>query len=113
MVQEDASNALIWKWNYGPALTDWTAVARVDRDADDATSDSGESSGILDVSDWFGDGWWALDVQAHDSHVILDPTSLDPADWYTWTTPPIPPGGAQYRKHLEAGQLLLMHVPGS
>jgi hypothetical protein len=113
MVQEDASNALVWMWDYGPALTDWTAVARVDRDANDATSDTGESSGIIDASEWFGDGWWALDVQAHDSHVILDPTTADPATWYTWTTPPIPPGGAQYRKHLEAGQLLLMFVPGS
>ena len=113
MVQEDASNALVWMWDYGPALTDWTAVARVDRDANDATSDTGESSGIIDASEWFGDGWWALDVQAHDSHVVLDPTSADPNEWYTWTTPPIPPGGAQYRKHLEAGQLLLMFVPGS
>jgi hypothetical protein len=113
MLQEDASNAKIWQWNYGPALTDWTHVATVDRDNNSATSDTGESSGILDVSRWFGAGWWALDVQAHDSHVILDPTTTDPATWYTWTTPPIPPGGAQYRKHLEAGQLLLMHVPGS
>jgi hypothetical protein len=113
MVQEDASNALIWNWNYGANLTDWVAVARVDRDADDMTSDTGESSGILDVSEWFGDGWWALDVQAHDSHVVLDPMSMDPDDWYTWTTPPTPPGGQQYRKHLEDGQLLLMFVPGS
>jgi hypothetical protein len=113
MVQEDASNALIWKWNYGASLTDWVAVARVDRDASDATSDTGESSGIIDASAWFGAGWWALDVQAHDSHVILDPTTSDPATWYTWTTPPIPPGGAQYRRHLEDGQLLLMFVPGS
>jgi hypothetical protein len=110
MVQEDASNAKIWQWNYG---TTWTHVATVDRDQNPATSDTGESSGILDVSRWFGAGWWALDVQAHDSHVILDPTTTDPATWYTWTTPPIPPGGAQYRRHLEAGQLLLMHVPGS
>jgi hypothetical protein len=118
MVQEDASNALIWKWNYGPALTDWVSVARVDRDANDATSDTGEASGILDVSSWFGAGWWALDVQAHDSHVVLEPNTATPdADpdnpWPTWTTEPIPPGGARYRYHLEAGQLLLMYVPGS
>jgi hypothetical protein len=118
MVQEDASNALIWNWNYGPGLTDWVAVARVDRDASDATSDTGESSGIIDASEWFGAGWWALDVQAHDSHVILEPTTASPdADpnnpWPTWTTPPIPPGGDRYRFHLEAGQLLLMFVPES
>jgi hypothetical protein len=113
ILQEDASNARIWRWNYGPNPADWTHVATVDRDGDPATSDSGESSGVLDVSRWFGAGWWALDVQAHDSHVVLDPTSANPADWYTWSTPPIPPGGAQYRKHLEAGQLLLMYLPGS
>jgi hypothetical protein len=114
MVQEDTSNAKIWQWNYGAT---WTHVATVDRDANPATSDSGESSGILDVSRWFGPGWWALDVQAHDSHVVLDPTTPtadDPAGpWPTWTTPPIPPGGNRYRHHLEAGQLLLMNIPGS
>jgi hypothetical protein len=111
MVQEDNPNAKIWRMDLTTGL--WTHVATVDRDGDPTTNDTGESSGILDVSRWFGDGWWALDVQAHDSHVILDPTTSDPATWYTWTTPPIPPGGAQYRKHLEAGQLLLMLIPGS
>ena len=110
MVQEDASNAKIWRYDL---VSTWTWVATVDRDQNPATSDSGESSGILDVSRWFGAGWWALDVQAHDSHVILDPTTSDPTTWYTWDTPPIPPGGAQYRKHLELGQLLLMYLPGS
>ncbi len=110
MVQEDASNAKIWRFDL---TSTWTWVATVDRDQNPATNDTGESSGILDVSRWFGDGWWALDVQAHDSHVVLDPTTSDPATWYTWTTPPIPPGGAQYRRHLEDGQLLLMYIPGS
>ena len=110
MVQEDTTNAKIWRFDLAST---WTHVATVDRDQNPATLDTGESSGILDVSRWFGDGWWALDVQAHDSHVVLDPTSADPVDWHTWTTPPIPPGGAQYRKHLEDGQLLLMYIPGS
>ena len=110
MVQEDVSDAKIWLFDLDET---WTHVGTVDRDQDPATSDTGESSGIIDVSRWFGDGWWALDVQAHDSHVVLDPTTSDPATWHTWRTPPIPPGGAQYRKHLEDGQLLLMFIPGS
>jgi hypothetical protein len=70
------------------------------------------------VSRWFGAGWGALDVQAHDTHILLEPNTAspdaDPANpWPTWTTDPIPPGGNRYRYHLEAGQLLLMHVPGS
>jgi hypothetical protein len=121
MLQEDAANAKIWQWNYvvgDASATNWTHVATVDRDHNPATNDTGESSGILDVSRWFGAGWWALDVQAHDSHVVLQPNTAspdaDPANpWPTWTTPPIPPGGDRYRHHLEAGQLLLMHVPGS
>ncbi|HEY7452465.1 MAG TPA: hypothetical protein VIA02_08115 [Candidatus Limnocylindria bacterium] len=115
MLQEDASNAKIWQWDYAGT---WTHVATVDRDNNTATSDAGESSGILDVSRWFGAGWWALDVQAHDTHILLEPNTAspdaDPANpWPTWTTDPIPPGGNRYRYHLEAGQLLLMHVPGS
>ena len=65
MVQEDASNAKIWMHHLGDASTAWTHVATVDQDRNAATSDLGESSGVVDVSSWFGIGWWALDVQAH------------------------------------------------
>jgi hypothetical protein len=106
MVQEDATNAHIWRWDYGST---WTHVATVDQDGNAANSDPGESSGILDVSRWFGPGWWALDVQSHTN----DPRFVD-LTTYFWPdgqdagTDPDP-----YMKRRENGQLLLMHVPGS
>jgi hypothetical protein len=110
MVQEDTSTAKVWM--YSLAAETWTHVATVDQDQDPTTSDEGESSGIVDVSRWFGDGWWALDVQAHSINGV--PNNVGPvSDYLTWTEGPAPPGGNQYRKRLEAGQLLLMFVPGS
>ncbi|HEX6140555.1 MAG TPA: hypothetical protein VF013_08860, partial [Candidatus Limnocylindria bacterium] len=62
MVQEDTSSfSKIWAYDMG--ADSWTPVAAT------AMADA-ESSGILDVSDTFGDGWWALVVQDH-----------TPADW--------------------------------
>jgi len=108
MVQEDGSSGNeVWRYAFGGG---WTKIASTL-----ATQPADvETSGIVDMSAWMGAGWWALDVQSHGVHVgALDPTSLVPADWYTWTTAPIPPGGAQYRYHREGGQLLLLYVPGS
>ena len=114
MLQEDAADAKIWQWNYGPALTDWRHIATVDGPVQ-VTPDPSESSGILDVSRWFGAGWWALDVQAH-----ARATSPPASDWQffdptvqTWTGPPGPAVGSTYQVKREQGQLLLMHVPGS
>ena len=88
MVQEDTSNfSKIWWYSFDTG--DWTWIAT------GAVQDA-ETSGILDVSDWFGPGWWALDVQVHDSSLWVDS-----ADMGTYTA------------KREAGQLLLMHVPGS
>jgi len=81
------------------------------------------SSGIVDMSQWLGAGWWALDVQAHQDTNTANPTIhtdqfLNPT-FETWAGGPIPPGpvippgGASYRYHRENGQLLLMYVPGS
>jgi hypothetical protein len=66
---------------------------------------SAETSGIVDVSRWFGDGWWALDVQSHVNQSTGDPTE--------WMGPGGPPIGTPYTPRREDGQLLLMHVPGS
>lgn len=116
MVQEDASNAKIWMHHLGDASTAWTHVATVDQDQNAATSDLGESSGIVDVSGWFGSGWWALDVQAHAQIIagveVASNQQMD-SQFLTWTDGPAPPGGNQYRLRREAGQLLLMNVPGS
>ena len=56
----------------------------------------GESSGIVDVSEWFGGGTWLLDVQGHGVDVE---TSFDPVTGVT--------------SKLESGQLMLLKIPGS
>ena len=59
MVQEDTSNfSKIWLNSLG--TTTWTHIAT-------GTQQAAETSGIVDVSRWFGDGWWALDVQSHEN----------------------------------------------
>jgi hypothetical protein len=96
MVQEDAANARVWMYDLEAGT--WTHVATV-------TQPSAETSGIVDVSRWFGDGWWALTVQ---SHVNL-PGSV-PGVVYTG---PGPSNGVVHTTRREDGQLLLMYVPGS
>ena len=78
-------NALIWR--YSLPTGKWSAVATVN-------DPTGESSGIVDASAWFGPGWWMLDVQAHgtnESSTVIGPTT--------------------YKR--EDGQLLLMFLPSS
>lgn len=98
MVQEDASNAKVWMYDLDAAAPTWRHVAT-------GVQPSAETSGIVDVSRWFGDGWWALTVQ---SHVNL-PGSV-PGVVYTG---PGPNNGVVHTQRREDGQLLLMHVPGS
>ena len=59
MLQEDASNAKIWRFDLAST---WTHVATVTHPT---APSAGESSGIIDMSEWLGAGWWALDVQSH------------------------------------------------
>lgn len=89
MVQEDTSDAKIWQHELG--TTNWNHVAT-------ANETSWETSGIVDVSEWFGSGWWLLDVQGHGSDFYID-SDLDT--------------GTGVLSKLEAGQLLLMEIPGS
>ena len=122
MIQEDNANSRLWMYSF--ASGSWTPVAIVDSNpADTAVNDPGENSGVIDMSQWLGAGWWALDVQAHQDITTANPTIhrdqfLD-LTFYTWSggpVPPgpvIPPGGNQYRYHRENGQLLLVYVPGS
>jgi hypothetical protein len=123
MVQEDNPNSRLWMYTFTSETPTWTAVAIVDSNPASAVTDPGENSGIIDMSPWLGDGWWALDVQAHQDITTANPTIhpdqfLNPT-FYTWDggpVPPgpvIPPGGDQYRYHRENGQLLLVYVPGS
>lgn len=85
MVQEDADEAKIWRLNFASGA--WNVVASVN-DPD------GESSGIVDASDWFGPGSWVLDVQGHGANVVEEQQ------------------GEVLRK-LESGQLILMRIPGT
>jgi hypothetical protein len=96
MVQEDTSS-FSKIWMYDLSAQTWTHIAT-------ATQEPAETSGIVDVSKWFGEGWWALVVQ---SHINLDTL---PNQVYTH-----PVTGAQtvYTARREDGQLLLMRVPGS
>jgi hypothetical protein len=95
MVQEDASNAKIWMHPLGTAT--WTHIAT-------ATSAPPETTGIVDMSEWLGDGWWALNVQGH--------TNIAETAGLTYTGPGSQ-NGTTYTARRESGQLLLMHVPGS
>ncbi len=86
MVSEDTDGAKIWQLRLRQGT--WRHVATV---ADDTNS---ESSGIVDASKWFGGGAWMLDVQDHDTFVEQEQV-----------------GDVLYKT--EAGQLLLMTIPGS
>jgi len=96
MVQEDTSKfSKIWLYDLDGET--WTHVAT-------ATEEKAETSGIVDVSRWFGDGWWALDVQSHSNQ------SFEAGHTYVH---PVTGVSTSYTARRENGQLLLMHVPGS
>jgi len=86
MVQEDTDNAVIWRYDF--ASGDWTIIATVNDPA-------GESSGIVNASEWFGPGAWLLDVQGHGTYVDEE----------------LQPNGVLLKR--ESGQLMLMVIPGS
>jgi hypothetical protein len=85
MVQEDNDGARIWQ--YRMSQGDWRIVATVN-DPD------GESSGIVDATDFFGPGNWLLTVQAHGTNV--DEEIVD---------------GITFKR--EDGQMMLMKIPAS
>jgi len=103
MMQEDASsnptNNDIWSYALTGAGGPWTRVATV-------TQSTAETSGIVDASEWLGDGWWIFDVQSHSTQKAFA-TDL----FYT-----VPITGAvigPYTSRRELGQLLLLYIPGS
>jgi Bacterial protein of unknown function (DUF839) len=63
---------------------------------------SWESSGIVDVSRWFGSGWFLVDVQAHTL-------------WIDIARGPdvVAPAGPDWTYKREGGQLLLVRIPGA
>jgi len=86
MVQEDFDNAQIWQNDLSSGS--WSVVA-------DVVDTGGESSGIVDASEWFGEGSWLVTVQAHDLPFV-DVEAVD---------------GITIKR--EEGQLLYMNIPGS
>lgn len=101
LVQEDTSSAKVWRWDLAST---WSQVATVTYPNDDVAANdaAGESSGVLDVSDEFGAGWWALDVQSH----VNVATAPGPDGPDAGTEP-------DYTLRREDGQLLLMYLPGT
>jgi hypothetical protein len=87
MIQEDTDDAKIWQHRFDQ--NSWRVAATVN-DPD------GESSGIVDASEWFGGGTWLVDVQGHgmniDEDLLLDPPNL---------------------VKRESGQVMLMKIPAS
>jgi hypothetical protein len=92
MVQEDTTSQLsrILRYDFDAVSTanPWSVIATVN-------DQDWESSGIVDASDFFGDGTWLLNVQAHDVRVGASET-ID---------------GITYKR--EGGQLILLTVDGS
>ncbi len=103
VIQEDRNDtssgyARVHVYDLGTATL--TTVARLDpsQPAIDAGGGPGvwESSGVVDVSDFFGAGYWLLDVQAHHTSVLQQGPSLE-----------IDSAKGQ------RGQLLLVHIDGT
>jgi hypothetical protein len=86
-----ATNARLWRYDF--ATGDLTAVAV----AADPTADW-ETSGVVDASEYFGNGAFLINVQAHNIFVETNPD-------------PINPSGLTQKR--ESGQLLLIHIDGA
>ena len=101
-------------WETAPG--DWTHVATVDQDQDrlPATSVSQAASSTSQAGSALAGGRSTSRRTAASlaASKCTNNQSLDPT-FRTWTDGPPPPGGNQYRLRREAGQLLLMNVPGS
>jgi hypothetical protein len=85
-------------WRYGLTTGSLEIVALVDQASDPTGQRLGawESSGIVDVSEVFGPGAFLVDVQAHGWEIAEAPTAFP---------------GIFHRR--EAGQLLLLRLPGA
>ena len=101
LVQEDPGShnygrpAQVWRYDF--ATGSLTPVAAVNHAPHPGNPlGSWESSGIVDASAWFGPGAFLVDVQAH--------------AWEIETAPSPTPGVTYMR---EAGQLLLLRIPGA
>jgi hypothetical protein len=98
MVQEDSSSANdIWWHPWGGG---WTKVATTNQGG------SAETSGIVDASEWLGDGWWVFDVQSHTTQHVFSTNG-------SYTVPISNTVISGFTIRRELGQLLLLYIPGS
>ncbi len=128
LVQEDPSTnnnyppagapttaARIWRVDLNAANADASkvSVASVNQSADEGPTDvdpstspgalgSWESSGIVDASSIWGDGWFLVDIQAHTLWIDAAPGP-----------DVVAPVGPDWTYKREGGQLLAIHVPGA
>jgi hypothetical protein len=94
-------NARIWRYDLTTGLLE--VVAEVNQAGDPAASlGAWESSGIVDVSPFFGPGTFLVDVQAHTLFVETAPGP-----------DMLPPEGPDWLYKREGGQLLLLTIPGA
>lgn len=100
MIQEDASSNPTNNdiWSYPLAGGSWTRVATV-------TQTAAETSGIVDASEWLGDGWWVFDIQSHSTQESFGTGT------YTVPITNVVISGFTIRREL--GQLSLLYIPGS
>lgn len=97
-----APAARVWMYNFATGVL--SVAAEVDQSADPAARlGSWESSGVVDVSSVFGPGTWLVDVQAHSIFVDTELRTVTDSSGAT--------GTMLFKR--EAGQLLLLRVPGS
>lgn len=113
MIQEDPGShngyppgggpsARVWRYDFASGAL--TVAAEVDQSADPAAREgTWESSGILDVSKYFGPGTWLVNVQAHSLFVETETRTV--------TLPNGTSGPILFKR--ESGQLLLLTIPGS
>ena len=104
-------NARVWQVDLTTGLP--TPVLEVNQTADEGPTDvdssatpgnmgAWEASGILDVSKWFGAGYFLVDVQSHTLFTHTQPgPNIDTAS-----------AGPDWTYKREGGQLLLIRIPG-
>jgi hypothetical protein len=103
-------NARVWQYKFSDSSLN--PVLEINQSADEGPTDvdtsgpgnkgSWEASGIIDVSKYFGAGYFLLDVQAHTLFTQTQPGPDIAA-----------PAGPDWTYKREGGQLLLVYIPGA
>ena len=109
MVQEDTTNAHIWRWDYGSTWTHATV--------DSARSQPSPSPGRVRPESWtcrpwLGAGWWALNVQAHQDAEQLALDAVNRSTWIRSSRAEITPYH-QFGSTGARASPVADHVPGS